>query len=367
MFEAGDELFYEYVGSLLSQEGPRRFWQLLKEYNVDISDSGYCWWLGFENAILGTHPLPYRFVKCIIDAFACVLIYRLAKRNFGESTGRMAAIFCMLMPNMWYYCGLTLKETEMSFLVILFTERADAALHSPRITFSNIILPSITILVMFTFRTALAAVLMAALAGALILSSGKQLQTWKKVLYTSVFAIWMLLTLGTEMIQEAQQLWAGRTENQSIGYEWRSETNSFAKYASATIFAPLIFTIPFSSMVAVSGQENQMIMNGANFIKNIMSCFTIFALILLLIRGDWRKHVLPIAVMCGYLVVLVFSNFAHSERFHFPVLALELMFAAYGVSQVTNRHKRWYALWLIGMCIANIAWAWIKLAGRGLA
>jgi hypothetical protein len=110
-----------------------------------------------------------------------------------------------------------------------------------------------------------------------------------------------------------------------------------------------------------------MIMNGANFIKNIMSCFTIFALILLLIRGDWRKHVLPIAVMCGYLVVLVFSNFAHSERFHFPVLALELMFAAYGVSQVTNRHKRWYALWLIGMCIANIAWAWIKLAGRGLA
>lgn len=367
MFEAGDELFYEYVGSLLSQEGPRRFWQLLREFNVDISDSGYCWWLGFENAILGTHPLPYRFVKCIIDAFSCVLIYRLAKRNFGESTGRMAAIFCMLMPNMWYYCGLTLKETEMAFLVVLFTERADAALHSPRITFGNIILPSITILVMFTFRTALAAVLMAALGGALILSSGKQLQTWKKVLYTSVFAIWMLLTLGTEMIQEAQQLWAGRTENQSIGYEWRSETNSFAKYATASIFAPLIFTIPFSSMVAVAGQENQMIMNGANFIKNIMSCFTIFALVLLLIRGDWRKHVLPIAVMCGYLVVLVFSNFAHSERFHFPVLALELMFAAYGVSRVTNRHKRWYALWLIGMCIANIAWAWIKLAGRGLA
>jgi hypothetical protein len=342
--------------------------ELLKAYNVDLSDSGYCWWLAFENLIMGTHPLPYRFVKCVIDAFSCVLIYNLAKRNFGESTGRMAAIFCMLMPNMWYYCGITLKETEMAFLVILFTERADVALHSPKITFGNIILPGIVILVMFTFRTALAAVMLAALAGSLILSSGKQMQTWKKVLYVSIFAIWMFLTMGAEMVEEAQQLWAGRTENQSVGYEWRAQQgNTFAKYASASVFAPFIFTIPFSSMVYVDGQENQMMMNGANFIKNIMSGFTIFAVILLLVRRDWRKHVLPLATMCGYLVVLVFSNFAHSERFHFPVLALELVFAAYGVSQVTNKHKRWFTMWLMGMCIANIAWAWIKLAGRGLA
>lgn len=370
MYYPADEMFYEYIGTLLRAEGPRRFVELLRVYGVGFSDSGYCWWLAIENVILGTHPLPYRFVKCIIDAFSCVLIYNLAKRNFGESTGRMAAVFCMLMPNMWYYCGVTLKETEMSFLVILFTERADAALHSSKITFANIILPGIIILAMFAFRTALAAVLLAALAGSLILSSGKQLQTWKKVLYTSVFAIWMLLTLGAEMIQETQQLWAGRTENQSVGYEARSQMsggNTFAKYASATVFAPLIFTIPFSSMVTISGQENQMMMNGANFIKNIMSGFTIFVIILLLVRKDWRKHVLPLALMGGYLVVLVFSNFAHSERFHFPVLALEMMFAAYGVSQVTNRQKSWYTMWLIGIGIANIAWAWIKLAGRGMA
>jgi hypothetical protein len=168
------------------------------------------------------------------------------------------------------------------------------------------------------------------------------------------------------MIQETQAMWTARTENQSVGYEWRSSTNSFAKYATASVFAPLIFTIPFSSMVATPMQENQMMMNGANFIKNILSGFTVLALFMLLIRGDWRKHVLSLSVMCGYLLVLVFSNFAHSERFHFPVLALELMFAAYGISQVTNKHKRWYTIWLIGICIANIIWAWIKLAGRGL-
>lgn len=138
MYYPADEMFYEYIGTLLRVEGPSRFVELLREYGVDFSDSGYCWWLAIENVILGTHPLPYRFVKCIIDAFSCVLIYHLAKRNFGETTGRMAAVFCMLMPNMWYYCGLTLKETEMSFLVILFTERADAALHSPRLPLATL-------------------------------------------------------------------------------------------------------------------------------------------------------------------------------------------------------------------------------------
>ena len=78
--------------------------------------------------------------------------------------------------------------------------------------------------------------------------------------------------------------------------------NEFAKYASASLFAPAIFTIPFSSMVATPGQENQMMMNGANFIKNILSGFTIFALFTLLLSGEWRKHILPITLLCGYLV-----------------------------------------------------------------
>lgn len=365
-FHPGDELLYTYIGTLWKDFGVAEASRLMKLYRVDFSDSGYCWWLGFENLLLGTHVLPPRILKCFIDAFVCVLMYKLAKRNFGEDAGRITAIFCMLMPNMWFYCGVTLKETEMAFLTILFVERADMVLRSPKIKLTGIILPALCILVMFTFRTALAAVMFAALIGALILSSGKQLQTWKKVLYSSLFAVWMFMTVGAEMIQETQELWTARSENQSTGYEWRAETNSFAKYATASVFAPLIFTIPFSSMVATYGQENQMMMNGANFIKNIMSGLTILALFLLLKRGDWRKHVLPIATMCGYLVVLVFSNFAHSERFHFPILALELMFAAFSVTQLTNKHKRWYVIWLVGIFVANIAWTWIKLAGRGL-
>ena len=365
----GDDTFYDYMGTLWRSYGIKKTNELMREYAA-FSDRGYCWWMSFEGLFFGSSVLLPRIVKCFIDAFSCVLMYNLAKRNFGEAAGRMAAIFCMLMPNMWYYCGVTLKEIEMTFLTILFVERADFVLHSPKIKLTGLLIPATCILLMFTFRTALAAVMFAALAAALIFSSSKQLVMWKKVLYSAIFAIWMFLTVGVEMIQETQELWAGRATNQERGYEWRAQRengNEFAKYASATLFAPAIFTIPFSSMVAITNQENQMMMNGANFIKNVMSGLTIFALFVLLLSGEWRKHVLPIAVTCGYLVVLVFSNFAHSERFHFPVLAFELMFAAFGITQLKNRHKRWFMVWLVFVCLANIVWAWVKLAGRGLA
>lgn len=367
-YSVGDELFYQYAGSALRTYGYQEFTKVFDAFNVDFSDTGYCWWLAIEYLVLGTHVLPARIVKCFIDAFSCVLIYNLGKRNFGEAAGRIAAVFCMLIPNHWFYCGLTLKETEMAFMVILFVERGDLALRAPKITLQNILLPGLIALVLFTFRTALAAVMIAALVAALILSSGRQLQAWKKVLYSTVFAIWMVLTVGVEIVQETQSHWEGRSANQNLGYDQKMNyegANTFVQYASATTMAPLVFSIPISSMVQIPNQDNQMLLNGANFIKNLLSGFTIFALVTLLISGGWRKHVLPIAVTCGYLVVIVFSTFAHSERFHFPVLALELVFAAYGVTLLKNKHKRWIVIWMVFVSVGVIVWNWIKLHGRG--
>jgi hypothetical protein len=368
-YHAGDEMLYHYQAIIWHDDGFEEFRDSMHTY-LELSDSGYCWWLALLYQLFGTHVLIGRVVKCVIDAFTCVLLYNLGKRNFGIAAGRITALMYMLIPNAWFYCGVSLKEIEMGFLVVLFAERADSALHSPKLRIQDFIIPLMAAGAMLTFRTAMAAVMAAALGAALVLGSQKQLQLWQKIVLISVFFVWLLSTIGVELLQESAELWQGRNENQTIGYQVRGEMdngNTFAKYATASVFAPLIFTIPFSTMVEVFQQENQMMMNGANFIKNILSGFTIFALFLVLIKGNWRRHVLPIALMCGYLVVLVFSNFAHSERFHFPVLALELLFAAYGVTQVTNKHKRWYIIWVVGICVANITWAWIKLAGRGMA
>lgn len=369
MFHSGDEMFYHYIGTVWPTYG---FDEMRKQVDVyvGISDAGYPWWLGFEYLLLSPHVLSGRLTKCVFDAFSCLLIYNLAKRNFGEATGRIAAVFCMLMPNMWYYCGVTLKETEMAFLTLLFVERADDVVHSPRIKFINMVIPLLCILASFTYRTALGLVLALSLAVALVFTSGKQLSAMRKVLYGVLFGVWLFTSVGVEIVQETQEIWEQRTENQSVGYEERAKReggNVFSRYVSGVLAAPMIFTIPFSSMVYVEGQENQMMLNGANYIKNVTSGITIFALVLLLLSGEWRNHVLPLATMIGYLVVIAFSNFAHSERFHFPVLALELMFAAYGITLLQNKHKRWFVLWLFFICAVNVAWAWFKLAGRGLA
>jgi hypothetical protein len=123
------------------------------------------------------------------------------------------------------------------------------------------------------------------------------------------------------------------SDTQTENMEWRTKRlngNEFAKYAGAAVFAPMIFTIPFPSMVyTFQGQEMHMMVNGGYYAKNILSFFVILVMFMLLLSGEWRKHVFIISVMLGYLVVLVFSNFAQSGRFHMPILALELMFAAY--------------------------------------
>ena len=369
MYHAGDSIWYNYMAKLWPEEGFKALLDAMANY-ADLSDSGYCWWLGFEYSLFGTDVLPSRIIKCVIDSFSCVLIYSMARRNFGENTARIAAVFYMLMPNTWYYCGVTLKETEMAFIGIMFVERGDLAFRSSKIKLKDLLVPLLAIVIMLTFRTSTAAVMVVSLIVALVLSSKKQLQTWKKVVLTLFIGVWMVATVGVELREEAQLLWEGKAENQETGYKARSNVeeggNSFAQYATTSLFAPLVFTIPFSTMVNVPGQENQMMLNGANFIKNIVSVFTIFAIVILLFRREWRNSVLPIAFMCGYLLVLVFSNFAHSERFHFPALGFELMFAAYGVSQLTNKQKRWYNIWLVFVCVANLAWTMIKLKGKGL-
>ena len=73
-----------------------------------------------------------------------------------------------------------------------------------------------------------------------------------------------------------------------------------------------------------------------------------------------------IAFICGYLVVIAMSSFAHSERFHLPALPFALILAAYGISEFKNKDKLYFNLWLVLIFVAMVGWNWFKLAGRGL-
>lgn len=377
-FHAADEIFYDdvakYAAGLIREDN----WNIISvilDYVDDItySDMGYPVYLSILYAISDDSLLFVRVVKAIWSAWTVVLVYKLAMRNFGESVGRMAAILCMLMPNLIFYCGLQLKEIEMVFLATLFVERADFVLRQGKVK----LLPMLYLMLipgaLFFVRTALAAVLVMAFFVTLILSTDR-IMGWGRrivlIVIATVFAGTIMLN-NTSIGNEVKAMWQTRGSNQEGNMEWRSIRsggNSFAKYAGAAVFAPMIFTIPFPTMTETPKHENQRMIHGGNFVKNITSYFTILAMFILLFSGDWRKHVLPLAVLCGYLVVLVFSNFAQSERFHLPTLPFALMFAVYGLSKI--KQKRWmergYVFWCILMMVAAIAWNWFKLAGRGM-
>ena len=99
------------------------------------------------------------------------------------------------------------------------------------------------------------------------------------------------------------------------------------------------------------GQEDMRLIHGGNWMRNIMSGFVILAMFMLLLSGDWRKYTLPLAMLLGYLLMLIFTEFAHSLRFHIPVMPFEMMFAAYAITNMRKKHRNWYMIWCIFIVI----------------
>lgn len=337
-----------------------------------VSDAGYPMYLGFVYLLSGDSIIVARLLKSLWSALSCVLIYRLGKRNFGESVGRMAAIFMMLEPHFSIYVGLHLKETEMIFLMMLFLERADALLRSRNFNFKTISVVVIVMASLFTFRTVLGLTAIFSVAMALLLSSARVMGWGRRIVVLLVLGMSVLYFAGGRIMTEVEQVWELKDKNQDSRMSVINKTQSYAKYAGAAVFAPMIFTIPFPTMVETPNQETSRMLHGGMFVKNIMSYFCIMAIMSLLfplIPGydKWRDHVLIGVFLIAYLVILIFSAFAHADRFHMPALAIEMLFVAYGVSLCRiPQLQKWYKYWVALMFFAVIAWNWFKLAGRGM-
>ena len=378
-FENSDAKYYDDLGKFVAElieEGDFHFYDRITKWSRhdDIADMGYGVYEGFVYWLTGNSIIVVRLLKCLISSFSVLLIYRLAKRNFDEKTARLAAIFCALWPNFWYYCAVHLKETEMVFLSVLYVEQADQMLRSRQFTAWKVIPILLIAAAMFTFRTPLGLVALLAMVFSVVMSSSRVVSWGKRIIIGLLVVTLIGVVAGNRIQEEAQELLQSvQSDEQKTNMEWRSKrddgANGFAKYAGATVFAPMIFTLPFPTMANIEGQDVQQLLNGGNFVKNIISAFTIFAVIMLLMSGKWRDHLLPLSFMLGYLVVLTMSTFAQSERFHQPVMPFELMFAAYGVSlaMAKKKYKRWFMYWCVLMFVAALAWNWFKMAGRGLA
>ena len=339
-------------------------------------DMGYPFWLMIVYLVTDNVSdvfVPF-MVKCLVGAFCPVFIYNIGQRHWGEAVGRIAAVFVMLNPNMIYWCGDMMKEAEMVFLVCLFVDKTDKALHGKNWTFMGLLPASLTGLSLFLFRVSLGIVAFLAVMAEVVFASSRVMTTGKKIIAGFMVATVLLIGMGENIRTRTRDIVETvQSDQQKSNMEWRTRRkggNSFARYAGAAVFAPLIFTIPFPSFNnALQTQVSQRMLSGGSYIKNILSFFVLLMLVIMLFSKEWRQHVFIIAITCGYLAALTLSAYAQSGRFHMPIMPFLMLFASYGVcvAYKTMKYRRWYniALWI--ELIACIAWNWFKLRGRGMA
>lgn len=366
--EAGDSIGYHQMGLWLYKLPIKQVWFYLFTNTGTYSDSGYNLYLTFIYKIIGPRIFLARLVKAMLSAVTCNLLYKFAARSMGEKVGRLAGIFCAFMPNLIIYCGLHLKETEMLFLAVAFLERTDYLLRTRKYKVSTIVIPLSLAISLFLFRTVLGVVGVFAFITSMLFTGGDVVGHRKRV-FVIVWAVLALSVLaGGTIANEVEGIFEERTENQATKrMAQTNKGNQWAKYATGSVMAPMMFIMPFPTMVDVDNQYNQQIINGGNYVRNFMGFFVLLALFRVIFRTrKWRDFSLIGSYTIAYLGILALSGFANSERFLLPALPGLIIMWAYGLEQLDRESYRYFSYWQAIVLVMPIAWAFFKLGSRGI-
>lgn len=367
-FSAGDSIWYyeESMGNVHANIAD--VWRYLFVDSETISDSGYVLYLSLLSKITGYSILLPRLVNGLFSAAMVLLVYFLAKRNIGEEGSRLAAIFTCFIPNLIYYCGLHLKETLMIFLLIAFLERADYLLRSKKYNVFTIAIPILLAVTLFSFRTVLGAAAVFSIATALVFTNTSIVGRRKRILLIAWGVLALVTLTGGVISTEIQSTWEDRGENQIAKRTYQTNKgNQWAKYATGTAMAPIMFVMPFPTMVDVDQQYNQQILSGGNYVRNFLGGFVLIALFsAIFITKNWRNLSLIGSFVIAYLGIISSSGFANSERFLLPALPILLIMAAYGITLLNAKNYKFIKIWYWVVPVMSFVWAYFKLGSRGL-
>lgn len=360
--------YHEEAQWLASSDWSVAWWYYFGPHAQGISEVGYPLFLTALYKLLGPNIIAVRIIKAFLSSFTCYLLYKLTSRTFGEELGRMAGIMCALMPNFIIYCGYHLKETEMVFLEVAFLERMDYLLRSRKINVLNIILPSVLAGSLFFFRTVLgAAAVFAAATGVLLSSTPAMNQGWRRVALIGWGVLSLIVLSSGTAMTEIEGYWEQRDENvvskrgqqSSRGYQW-------AKYATGSVMAPMVAVLPFSTMVTIENQQNQLTKHGGNFVRNFMGFFVFLAIFEAIRRKRWREFAMVGTFTVAYLGIVSMSGFSNSERFLLPGLPGLIIMWVYGISTLSRTSLKLLTPWCLVVLAMEFGWAYFKLGNRGL-
>ena len=169
-------------------------------------------------------------------------------------------------------------------------------------------------------------------------------------------------------MNEIDGLIEDRESNQENKRQIQTEGgNQWAKYATGTVMAPMMFVVPFPTMVDVDEQYTQQMLSGGNYVRNFLGGFVLIALFsALFVTKNWRNLSLIGSFVIAYLGIVSVSGIANSERFLLPGLPILLIMAAYGITQLNAKNYKFIKIWYWVVPVMVFAWAFFKLGSRGL-
>lgn len=369
-YNAGDSHGYHSTAAYLSQCVRHGYvayiFKYLNAYTMGFSDQGYPLWLTLIYTIFGRSLLTPRLFKALMSAYMCIAVYKLGSRTFGERTGRLAGVMCVFMPIFIQMCGLHTKEAEMIFLTVLALERMDNLIRSKKYTFWNIFSPIFFTALTFGFRTIIGMCLLFAFLVFVLLSPqdlvGKKAKIITSAATVVVFLAFLLSPIGWEMKI------INTVKFRHLNYQVEKYDKLGMKHnelAHGKYMAPAAFVLPLAPMLEESPDHNKMI-HGSTYVKNFLAFFAMLAIVIAIRQRKWRDFSLIGAFELSYLLLIMFSFAANSERYHEPAIPMIVLMGAYAMTHLRHKDLKLFYVYCGVLFLALIAWNWMKLSARGL-
>ena len=338
----------------------------LNKYTMGFSDRGYLIWLTVIHTIFGPNLLIDRFLKALMSAYMCIVIYKLSSRTFGERTGRLAAVMCVFMPILIQICGLHTKEMEMIFLSIFALERMDYLIRSKKYTVWNILFPILLTGLTFGFRTVVGMCLIFAFLVFIVLSPSDLVNKKGKIITLSATVIVLLVFWFTAIGDEMEIIYRlNFSGSDYLSQKYDSMGLEYHELAKSKYLFPGGFVLPLSPMVKEAPRHNKML-HGSTYVKNFIAFFAMLSIIIAFRQKKWRDFSLIGTYELAYIGIIMFSFTANSERYHEPAIPLILVMAAYAMTHLRRRDMKFFYAYCGVLLIALFVWNWLKLASRGL-
>lgn len=365
-YGASDSLGYHEVAVWFSSLSFENIFEYIR--SIDLDDAGYPFYLNILYKLYGPSVIITRILKSLISSWMCLMVYELTKRNYGENVAKIAGVFCCLNPNLIMYSALHLKETEMLFLTVAAINRCDIMIRQKKFNVINMLLSAVLVLSLFFFRTVLGIAVVFAVFSSLVFTTTKVVNRTNRW----VIMLWGIVAVsvmaGGTIANKVERMWRDRSDNQSAKRSYQVYKGvTWAQYATGTVMAPMMFVLPFATMVDVDQQYNQQMINGGNYVRNFLGIFVILSVFGSFGKQkNWRDTSLLLVFLVTYLGIICASGFSNSERFLLPGLPILLILSSNGLTLMDWKTEKYYKAWMVLVPVMLMAWAYFKLGARGI-